>query len=200
MAFNGCLDMQVRENAYDYLSTLSKSQTAKLENIHAKYKVDIFQKGKYQRQLTSEYAKEDMSGFWEYDPLKGCIRRLNSYLGNCYTAEQIPIYLQSPKIIEEGIDNLDRIEQCEKRNDEIISKLSIIENVLKIWQTNYKNWIVTSNSAEISNVYGTALGWTGKEMCYGNWYYYHKSKTLSPADTYSQALNEILSAEINYVP
>jgi hypothetical protein len=205
----------VKYNLYLYLTNTAEDAITQLEDEYSHYLSEASRKDAYEEQLA--YLKKSrftnspnfysdmvfVGGHWVSDGEKMINTHWVSYKKDP-SGELIYDYtdMLSESFIIETYDIFKAIEQssidvkwaglCQQEEQNISTKLEVLEILLSKWEISYKNWLSNEVGENMILISGQDLGTHTDLPCTGKWYYYTDSEKFEPADSYANNLQVIL--------
>jgi hypothetical protein len=200
---------------YTYLTDTAQDTITMLENEYSHYLTEVSRKDLYEEQLAnlknSRFSNTQgfysemvfVGGYWvsdgekminthwvsyEKDPSGELIYDYTDMLTESFIIETYNIF----KDIEQSSIDVKWADICEQEQQQISTKLEILEELLATWGVSYKDWQSSEVGENMLSISGQDLGIHTNSPCTGEWYYHTDSGEFEPADSYATNLQVIL--------
>lgn len=200
---------------YTYLTNTAEDTIIMLENEYAHYLTESSSKDLYEQQLAElekpwflnspdfYYEMVYIGGYWVSDGEHMINTHWFSYKRDASGEIHVDFTdMLTESFIIDTYNNLEDIEKlkrdikwaaiCEQEQQQMSTKLEILEELISKWEISYKNWISNEAGKNIISISGQDLGIHVDSPSTGEWHYYTDSEEYEPVDVYAKNLEGIL--------
>ena len=200
---------------YTYLKNTAENTIIMLEDEYTHYLSEAFRKDIYEEQLARlneprfsnsqgfYYEMVFVGGYW----VSNGENMINTHWISSENDPSGAIHydftdMPTESFIIETYDRMKDIEQlsidlkwaaiCEQEQQQMSSRLEILEELLAKWDISYKKWISKEVGENMISISGQDLGVYLNSPSTGEWYYHTDCTEFEPANSYAENLDSIL--------